>query len=333
MRPKSLILIVIALGCGLVASIGISQVMEGRSANANSPKIQTAKILVANMEINTGEVIDAQMVRLEEWPKSTVPDGAITRLEDIDGARPRQRIFTGEPILEAKLIATGEMAEDASLRLREGYRAVSVKVSSDQSVTGLIRPGDRVDVLAYLRKSADIPQTMTKTVLETARVFAVNDKLDRSIDDDGKGIKVSTVTLEVKPQDVERLMLANQLGKILLSVRRPDDESRRDSRGAIAESLLHNSNETTVKEAKPKDEVSDWLAQMKKIEEDRLQSLPPEHDTIDIITPNGWQRFEFVGEGRPPREVAVDDLAFAEDEDGSSGDSDPDPSLNRTNDE
>ena len=333
MRPKSLILIVIALGCGLVASIGISQVMEGRSANANSPKIQTAKILVANMEINTGEVIGAQMVRLEEWPKGTVPEGAITKLEDIDGARPRQRIFTGEPILEAKLIATGEMAEDASLRLREGYRAVSVKVSSDQSVTGLIRPGDRVDVLAYLRKSADIPQTMTKTVLETARVFAVNDKLDRSIDDDGKGIKVSTVTLEVKPQDVERLMLANQLGKILLSVRRPDDESRRDSRGAIAESLLHNSNETTVKQAKPKDEVSDWLAQMKKIEEDRLQSLPPEHDTIDIITPNGWQRFEFVGEGQPPREVAVDDLTFAEDEDDSSGDSDPDPSLNRTNDE
>ena len=333
MRPKSLILIVIALGCGLVASIGISQVMEGRSANANSPKIQTAKILVANMEINTGEVIGAQMVRLEEWPKGTVPEGAITKLEDIDGARPRQRIFTGEPILEAKLIATGEMAEDASLRLREGYRAVSVKVSSDQSVTGLIRPGDRVDVLAYLRKSADIPQTMTKTVLENARVFAVNDKLDRSIDDDGKGIKVSTVTLEVKPQDVERLMLANQLGKILLSVRRPDDESRRDSRGAIAESLLHNSNETTVKQAKPKDEVSDWLAQMKKIEEDRLQSLPPEHDTIDIITPNGWQRFEFVGEGQPPREVAVDDFTFAEDEDDSSGDSDPDPSLNRTNDE
>ena len=333
MRPKSLILIVIALGCGLVASIGISQVMEGRSANANSPKIQTAKILVANTEINTGEVIDAQMVRLEEWPKGTVPEGAITKLEDIDGARPRQRIFTGEPILEAKLIGTGEMAEDASLRLREGYRAVSVKVSLDQSVTGLIRPGDRVDVLAYLRKSADIPQTMTKTVLENARVFAVNDKLDRSIDDDGKGIKVSTVTLEVKPQDVERLMLANQLGKILLSVRRPDDESRRDSRGAIAESLLHNSNETTVKQAKPKDEVSDWLAQMKKIEEDRLQSLPPEHDTIDIITPNGWQRFEFVGEGQPPREVAVDDFTFAEDEDDSSGDSDPDPSLNRTNDE
>jgi len=333
MRPKSLILIVIALGCGLVASIGISQVMEGRSANANSPKIQTAKILVANTEINTGEVIDAQMVRLEEWPKGTVPEGAITKLEDIDGARSRQRIFTGEPILEAKLIATGEMAEDASLRLREGYRAVSVKVSSDQSVTGLIRPGDRVDVLAYLRKSADIPQTMTKTVLENARVFAVNDKLDRSIDDDGKGIKVSTVTLEVKPQDVERLMLANQLGKILLSVRRPGDESRRDSRGAVAESLLHNSNETTVKQAKPKDEVPDWLAQMKKIEEDRLQSLPPEHDTIDIITPNGWQRFEFVGEGQPPREVAVDDLVFAEDEDDSSGDSDPDPSLNRTNDE
>ena len=333
MRPKSLILIVIALGCGLVASIGISQVMEGRSANANSPKIQTAKILVANTEINTGEVIDAQMVRLEEWPKGTVPEGAITKLEDIDGARPRQRIFTGEPILEAKLIGTGEMAEDASLRLREGYRAVSVKVSLDQSVTGLIRPGDRVDVLAYLRKSADIPQTMTKTVLENARVFAVNDKLDRSIDDDGKGIKVSTVTLEVKPQDVERLMLANQLGKILLSVRRPDDESRRDSRGAVAESLLHNSNETTVKQAKPKDEAPDWLAQMKKIEEDRLQSLPPEHDTIDIITPNGWQRFEFVGEGQPPREVAVDDFTFAEDEDDSSGDSDPDPSLNRTNDE
>ena len=67
MRPKSLILLVLALGCGLAASIGISRVMD---ANANRPAValETTPIYVALHNINLGDPINASMVALEEWP-------------------------------------------------------------------------------------------------------------------------------------------------------------------------------------------------------------------------------------------------------------------------
>ena len=97
----------IALGCGLVASIGISQVLDRQIPILS--KIETEQILVAIDQINVGEIVDAQKIKLEEWPKDKVPQGAITKLEDIQERRSKQRVFAGEPILEAKL--TGEFNE------------------------------------------------------------------------------------------------------------------------------------------------------------------------------------------------------------------------------
>jgi len=67
MRMKSLILIFIALGCGLVASIGISQVM-GRGAGVTGPQLEMEQILVAQADIDINAKLDAQSVRLEECP-------------------------------------------------------------------------------------------------------------------------------------------------------------------------------------------------------------------------------------------------------------------------
>ena len=77
MRPKSLILLALALGCGLVASLGISQVLD--SKNGQVAVVETVPIYVALHNINLGDPIDEGMVSLEEWPKSKVPVGAITK--------------------------------------------------------------------------------------------------------------------------------------------------------------------------------------------------------------------------------------------------------------
>ena len=105
MRPKSLLLLALALGCGLVASIGISQVMD-RNSNRQA-KLETVPIYVALHNINLGDPIDAEMLSLQEWPKDKVPRGAISKLEDLEGRRPRTAIIEGEPILEGKLLAAG----------------------------------------------------------------------------------------------------------------------------------------------------------------------------------------------------------------------------------
>jgi pilus assembly protein CpaB len=81
MRMKSLILIFIALGCGLVASIGISQVMD---RGGGSGKIEMEQILVALADIDIGSKLDDKNVALEEWPKNKVPEGAVRRIQDIE---------------------------------------------------------------------------------------------------------------------------------------------------------------------------------------------------------------------------------------------------------
>jgi len=84
MKMKSLILIFIALGCGLVATIGISQVME-RSSGGGTEPLQMEQILVAKGDIDIGATLDANSVVLEEWPAAKVPEGAIRSLEEVDG--------------------------------------------------------------------------------------------------------------------------------------------------------------------------------------------------------------------------------------------------------
>src|SRR2546430_6303529 len=87
MRMKSLILIFIALGCGLVASIGISQVMNREGGGG----LEMDQILVALTDIDIGTKLDAQNVKLEDWPKAKVPEGAIRKFEDVKSKRSEER--------------------------------------------------------------------------------------------------------------------------------------------------------------------------------------------------------------------------------------------------
>src|SRR6476619_6912517 len=98
MKMKSLILIFIALGCGLVATIGISQVMERNSGDGGTT-MQMEQILVAKSDIDIGATLDANSVMLEEWPAAKIPEGAIRSLEEVAGKYPQARFYKGEPVL------------------------------------------------------------------------------------------------------------------------------------------------------------------------------------------------------------------------------------------
>src|ERR1051325_7932989 len=114
MRSKSLMLLLLALGCGLVASIGINQAMSRPQGDAGV-EVETAPIFVAKTEIGLGDVIKPEMVNLEPWPKDKIPPGAIGKLEDMEDRRARTKIFPGEPIIEPKLLPKGETGESANV--------------------------------------------------------------------------------------------------------------------------------------------------------------------------------------------------------------------------
>src|SRR5262245_5016720 len=145
MRMKSLILIFIALGCGLVASIGISQVM---TQGGGGGSMEMEQILVALTDIDIGTKFDAQNVKLEDWPKAKVPDGAVRRLEDVKDRYANARFFKGEPLHVSRI---SDSLSNITTKIEEGYRVMPLKVDEDTVMKG-IAPGDRVDITVFLRQ-------------------------------------------------------------------------------------------------------------------------------------------------------------------------------------
>lgn len=127
MRAKSAVLLLLALGCGLVAAIGVTQVINKDVA----PPVETgdtASIFVALRDITPGELLTPQLLKLEPWPKAKIPEGSLSTLESVEGCRARTEILQGEPIREKKLLGKGATQQTPTDYIPKGYRVVGVKV-------------------------------------------------------------------------------------------------------------------------------------------------------------------------------------------------------------
>jgi len=239
MRAKSVFLLMLALGCGLVASIGITQVMAKRNADPAGPLAEMDAIFVAMQDIPMGEPLTAQMVKLEEWPKDKIPEGALGKIEDVESRRTKTKIYQGSPILENLLLSKGASELGASGQIPKGFRVVSVRVDN-VSGGNMIRPSDRVDVLVHLTRSStnEIAETTTRTILQDVKVFAVNDVYDLDSSDSMGKIVAQTISLLVPLDEAERVILADQLGEIRLVMRSPEDDEEVHTGGAHPNELF-----------------------------------------------------------------------------------------------
>ena len=239
MRAKSIFLLLLALGCGLVASIGITQVMAKRDVDPPVPAGEQDTVLVAIKEIAMGDPITPQVVKLEPWPKNLVPDGAMTRWEDVEGRRTKTTIVPGSPISESQLLGKGVSVTGPSALIPVGYRAFTVKVDAAGNA-GIIRPRDRVDVLVHVKPDSQraIKKSSTLTILQDVSVFDVNGRWDMDAAAEDKLPSVRTVSLLVTPQEAEVLTLANELGNLRLVLRSPADKGRSKLAGLKPEDLV-----------------------------------------------------------------------------------------------
>lgn len=312
MRPKSLILIIIAIGCGLIAATAISQVIDQRS-RPDGAAVKTNDIFVTIVDIPIGEPLTPQMIKLEPWPTDKIPVGSISKLKEIEGRRPKQPLFAGEPILHRKLIGQDGMG-GAAEKIPKGFRVCSVKVTMDSAASGLILPGDRVDVLVYLESGNGITTPMTKTILTDVIVFAVNARIDRDVEGDGTMTQAKTVSLLVKPDQVERLALAAQLGKLTLSLRRADDDMDTASEGASLEDL-HSSEKVGFSTDGASEESSDGddsllgLLDSMKTPGSQIVSPPMAPlTTMEIYSPDGVSTYTWDDPNKLPRELSSGDV-------------------------
>lgn len=301
MKMKSLILIFIALGCGLVASIGISQVM---SQGGKSSKIEMDQILVAKDQIDAGAKLDPNLVQLEDWPKIKIPDGATRKVEEVQEKYATVRFFKGEPILEAKI---SEQRGGKTDSIPDGFRVTPIKVDED-TVMEAITPGDTVDVNVFLEQGKQgIKHTGVYTILRNVRVFAKGAQTERSTSSDGKEVRARTVSLLVKPEQSRELVLAYRLGKISLALRPPNaaDNEAEDEITTMDEILQGKASDASDEGSGPGSQ-SNYLSG---------PPLPADVEgqrpkfSMRIHTPRGGTDYLFMQDGTPPVERRFGDFS------------------------
>jgi len=188
--------------------------------------VETDQVLVANRDIDPGAVVTAADLTWEAWPKDSINNAFIRRSSDpnamdkVPGAVARTSFFSGEPIRNTKLVRSGAGGYLSAV-LPQGMRAVATKTSPQTGAGGFILPNDRVDVVLTRQeqsgRNASRETYVSETVLENVRVLAIDQTVEEK---DGRMVEVGNVaTLELRPEQVEVLALAEQLGDISLALR------------------------------------------------------------------------------------------------------------------
>lgn len=222
MKPKSFILFALAAGCGLVAMMGVKQMISTNKGGGNDEEM--VKVLYAKSDIQNNIPLDENLVEFREVKKSAAQFGAVTSREEYEGRALRTAAVQGQPIMKAQLTEKG--AYDASTRIPDGLRLVSIPVTLTTSHSGLLRPGDRVDILATYDVAGNSSKsvTTTRTVLEYIEVFAI-DSLVEGNDPNQHDILAKNVSLLVTPEQAQMLTLAKTEGTFHLALRGKKDSA------------------------------------------------------------------------------------------------------------
>lgn len=237
MKSKGLVFLFVAVLAGLAAVVLGTKWLQQRATPVEN------RIAVAAIELQLGGQISPDAVRLVEWPSGSVPTGAFTDLAALDGRVAITSILPGEPVLESRLAPVGTKG-GLSAVVPQGKRAITVRVNDVIGVAGFALPGNYVDIMVNTENTgadrSNEDQMISKIVLERILVLAVAQEANR---DETKPKVVNAVTLEVTPEQAERLDLARSVGNLSLVLRNQVDSDPTDTAGITKAKLLRTSAE------------------------------------------------------------------------------------------
>jgi len=220
----------------LAVLIGLGAAVYAASWVAQRGNIAATPVVVAAVDIELGSRINPQMMTVTEWPSGSVPTGAFADMKLLQDRVLKVGLQRGEAILERKLAPAGTTG-GLSAVIAEGKRAMTVRVNDVVGVAGFALPGNYVDVMVNTQQDRASGNTnqISMTVLEQVLVLAVAQEANR---DDTKPKVVSAVTLELTPEDAEKLDLARSVGSLSLVLRNQLDKKLAGTSGITRAQLL-----------------------------------------------------------------------------------------------
>lgn len=223
---RAMVMILLSLLAG-IAAVVLAANWVGQQAAEN-----TTPVVVASSDLDPGTPLTLAVLQEVPWPSGAVPAGAFKSMKALEGRVARAPVFKGEAILEPKLAPEGTKGGLTSI-IQNGKRAISVKVNEVVGVAGFALPGSFVDVMVHTTDSKNKP--VSKIVLQRILVLAVAQEANR---DETKPKVVSAVTLEVTPEEAEKIDLARSIGALSLVLRNAVDSNNTETAGIDRDELL-----------------------------------------------------------------------------------------------
>jgi pilus assembly protein CpaB len=228
-RTILILILVVSLGAAIEAFV-----WSGGFSTASTASTPEPEILVAAAQLPVGTLIRPEDVEWRRWKGDAPPpphaiehSATATATDDglgeVTGAVLRRALDRGDPIIADAIAKPGDRGFLAAV-LEPGMRALSVPVNAMSGTTGLIYPGDRVDViLTQTFKETEVSagrRSAGETVAQNLRVLAIDQRMQTARTDptlDKSGAR--TVTLEASPHQSEQIAVATELGKLSLTLR------------------------------------------------------------------------------------------------------------------
>ncbi len=187
-------------------------------------------IVAAAQDIPFGQPMQASWLTLEELPQTYVEDRHLraSDLRRLVGIPLAQSVRSGEAILRTDLSTLSDRQRTLSAEVPAGKRAVSIFAQAESSHAGLLRPGDRVDVLLSVGDPREPDSGRTVVLAQNLLVLSVGAGMLRDWDDDRHRMRedpTAQVSLEVDLDGAQRLTLARRQGQLRLLLRNANDVS------------------------------------------------------------------------------------------------------------
>lgn len=207
--------------------------------------VRKSQYLAAALPLEAGQVLKAQDIKIIDWPASLPLQGGIAQPKDLIGRAVLYPLGANQPILERDLATPGL---GLIQKIPAGMRAVALRSDEVVGVAGFLFPGSHVDVLVTYRTDRS-PEPATATVLQDAEVLATGHQVEP--DPTGKPSTVNVVTLLMKPEDAQRVVLASTQGSIHFVLRNGADTQQVDDPPVELSQLVPEEAATAIARRRP----------------------------------------------------------------------------------
>ncbi len=275
MRFKSLMMTILGVGLAGGAVYVAQQQMQRSQATADPT---TVNVIAVAEDIAFGATIERYKLTTIEWPADSVPTGVYTSFENVlpssggEFRRAKRALAQGEILLESKVSAFGEKVTIVQT-LGENTRAVAISVDAQTGVGGFVTPGDFVDIVMTQGEDSSLRAV---TILQNIRIIGVDQKSDEELDTPGVA---RTVTVEVTPDQGQRLALAQTAGRLSLSLRSLHTEDDKPLEAVRLSDIMLNESPLEEGAKKPVVRVRRGITA---IEEVQVSATPEEDEELPV---------------------------------------------------